>query len=246
MTLTHTRCDWRHGVQEFIDDRTQEIVHRMSAYHFRDDFGGYQLSSSESGSTGNWLPIAVKTGGTVVPIIAPDIGGGMVRCRLDSTDEAQESGLTWGNERTLTLNRGLMIQFVLRVTVLPTLLAEVVFGLAGDKNAVADTAAHGIWFKLDGSGAVVAETDDATTNTDDISTGITLVASALHVFLIDCNDPTDIKFEIDGNPVATEQTFSANATPTLALQPYIHLAKSTGAGLGVIEIDKVDIWQNRS
>jgi hypothetical protein len=118
--------------------------------------------------------------------------------------------------------------------------------LAGDKNAVADTVAEGIWFKADGSGVIVAESDDTANNNDDTATGVTLTATTFAIFRIDCSTTTDIKFYINGARVASGTTFDMSTVPTLALQPYFHIAKASGAGLGVLDVDYVRVWQARS
>jgi hypothetical protein len=90
---------------------------------------------------------------------------------------------------------------------LPTLLSEAVWGLAGDKNAVADSVAESIWFKADGDGVIVVENDDTSNTNDDIATGTTLTAGTFAIFRIDCTTITDCLFYINGARVASGTTF---------------------------------------
>lgn len=236
-----TRARYHNDMLEYFESATQERVAIVGApVTYYDDFLGDGTLSTD------WTLVDVSTAGDTTPALVADGANGMLRLKLDSTSEAQESGITWGDQRPLVLNQGVVFETRLRINTLPTLLSEVVFGLAGDKNADADTVAEGIWFKADGGGAIVAETDDGTTNNDDVATGTTLVADQFAIFRVDCTAATDIKFYINGARVASSTTFSANATPTLALQPYFHLAKASGAGLGIVDVDYVRIWQKRS
>lgn len=206
---------------------------------FYDDYLG-------SGIDARWTAIDTSTSGDTTPLLAADVANGVARFPLDSTSEAQQSGHSWGNQRSLALDHQIIIEYRAALSVLPTLLSEAVWGLAGDTNAVFDTIAQGIWFKADGGGAIVVETDDGTTDNNDVATGVTLTAGEYAVFRIDCTDATDIKFYIDGNRVASGTTFSANATPTLALQPYAAIGKASGAGLGVLDVDYVRVWSQRA
>jgi len=224
---------------QIIDPATYETLLPYSSVVFYDDFLGDSIDAL-------WTSIDVSSAGDSTPLLAADVGNGVCRLPLDVTSEAQETGLTWGDQRPFVLNQGLVFECRLALQTLPTLLSEAVWGLAGDKNAVADTVAEGIWFKADGDGVIVAETDDATTNNDDKSTGVTVTAGLYKVYRIDCTVTTDIKFYINGVRVATGTTFDASGVPTLALQPYIHSAKASGAGLGVVDVDYIRIWQNRS
>jgi hypothetical protein len=144
------------------------------------------------------------------------------------------------------LNQGLILEARVALQTLPTLLSIAVWGLAGDKNAVADTVAESIWFRVEGNGVVTVESDDTVNEKNDIATGVTLTAGTYALFRIDCSDIADVKFYINGNRVAASTTFNMSQVPTLKLQPYAHMSKASGAGLGVLDIDFIRIWQNRS
>ncbi|KKL48834.1 hypothetical protein LCGC14_2321550 [marine sediment metagenome] len=235
------------GNLTFYESTTFERVAPLAPVMFYDDFLGTDLNKDESGSNGIWTHIDVSSAGNTTPLIAADVANGVARLPLDGgQSEAQESGLTFGNQRPFVLNQGLIFEARVALQMLPTDVAEAVWGLAGDKNAVADTVAEGLWFKADGSGAILAETDDASENNDDKSTGTTLTATTFAIFRIDCRVITDIRFSINGDNVATATTFDASNVATLALQPYFHIAKASGSGVGVLDIDYVRVWQNRS
>lgn len=166
-----TKAQYRSGVATFYDGTSFESVKPLAPILFEEDFLGQVFNVTHT-----WTAIDVSSAGDSTPVLVADGGNGLISLPLDVTSEAQESGLTWGNQRTLVLNQGLVFECRLALQTLPTLLSEMVWGLAGDKNAVADTVAEGIWFKADGDGVIVAESDDATTNNDDKATGVTVTA----------------------------------------------------------------------
>lgn len=236
-----TRSQYRSGIQTFFDDQQSfETVHPMAGYSFREDFDQKAIDS-----TNLWTLIDVSTTGNSTPILAADAASGVLRCPLDATSEAQESGVTRGDQRVLVLNQGLIIEYALALQTLPTSLGIAVWGLAGDKNAVANTVAESIWFRADGSGAVTVETDDTVNETSLVATGTTLTAGTQAIFRIDCSVTTSVKFFINGNRVAGTTTFNMSTVPTLKLQPYVHIAKASGTGVGTVDVDCIRAWQRR-
>ncbi len=242
-----TKSKYVGGNLTFFESTTFETVQSMAPVMFYDDFLGTDIMIDESGSNGPWTVKDVSSAGNSTPLIAADVANGVARLPLDGgQSEAQESGLSYGNQRPFVLNQGLIFEARVALKVLPTDVAEAVWGLAGDLNAVADTVQEGIWFKADGSGAILAESDDNSENNDDKATGTTLVAAEFAIFRIDCRVITDIRFFIDGASVATATTFDASNVAALALQPYFHIAKASGSGVGTLDIDYVRVLQNRS
>lgn len=230
----------RNGMLEHFDRNTHERVLVEAPVTYYEDFLGDTTVPEKLTS------IDVSTTGNTTPLIAADVANGVLRCPLDATSEAQESGLTWGDQRSLILNQGLIVEMRVALETLPTLLAIAVWGLAGDKNAVADTVAESIWFRADGNGVITAEFDDTVHTADDVATGITLTAGTFAIFRIDCTTITDVLMYINGARVAAGTTFDMSQVAGLKLQPYAHIAKANGAGLGVLDIDYVRIWQKRS
>ncbi|MCH8196446.1 MAG: hypothetical protein IH904_00045 [Proteobacteria bacterium] len=236
-----TRARYRSGELYFYESLTQERVAPFSPVLFEDDFLGTGLLTTDG-----WTVVDVSVAGNTTPLIAADVANGVARLPLDVTSEAQESGLTWGDQRPLVLNQALMIEMRVALQTLPTLLSEAVWGLAGDKNAAADSVAESVWFKADGNGVIVVESDDTSNTDDDVATGTTLTAGTFAIFRIDLLDITDVQFFIDGARVASGTTFDMSQVAALKLQPYFHIAKASGAGLGVLDVDYCRVWQKRS
>ncbi len=236
-----TKARYRNGILEFFDPQTHERVSPFAPALFYDDFLGTGLRTAEI-----WTAIDESVSGLTTPLIAADAANGIARLPLDVTGEAQESGLTFGDQRPFVLNQGLVFECRLALQTLPTLVSEAVWGLAGDKNAAADSVAESVWFKADGDGVIVVESDDTVNTDDDIATGTTLTAGTFAIFRIDLTTITDVLFYINGARVASGTTFDMSQVAALKLQPYFHIAKASGAGLGVLDLDYARVWQKRS
>lgn len=236
-----TKSRFINGVLTFFDSLTLETVDRLAPVVFYDDFLYKTLNVTDF-----WTAIDVSAAGNTTPIVVASGINGIARLPLDSTSEAQESGLTFGDQRSFVLNQGLIWEARVTLSTLPTSLAIAVWGMAGNKNAVADTVAESAWFRADGSGAITVECDDTVNETTKVATGTTIVAGEYHVYKIDFSVITDVKFYIDGVRVALATTFTMAQVATLKLQNYFHIAKASGAGLGVLDVDKVNAWQKRT
>lgn len=235
-----TRSRYINNILTFFDSRTHQTIKPLAPVHYMEDFLGKDTVPPE-----RWTYIDVSATGNSTPLLAADAANGVLRLPLDVTSEAQESGVTWNDQRPLVLNQGLICEMGISLQTLPTLLGIGVWGLAGNRNAVADTVAESIWFRVDGTGVVTVESDDTTNERSVIATGVTFTAGQKRIFRIDCSIITNIKFYIDGVNVAAGTTFDMGTVATLALQPYVHLAKASGAGLGVIDVDYIQVWQHR-
>jgi len=142
-----------------------------------------------------------------------------------------------------------MLEAKVRFTTLPAVASTAVVGLAGAHNAAIDTVAESIWFRWDFSGLITVEHDDAGGGHEStkVTTGLTLVANQWAILKIDCTNTADVRFYVDGAPVATGTTFNMSGVPALLLQPVARLDKAAAAAnLGVMEVDYARAWQARS
>lgn len=233
-----TRGRWANGRLTFSDSATLEQILPIYPVFFEDDFLGNALN------TFNW---GARDTGAATEAVVADAANGVLGLALDATSEVQLAGVDWADQRTLVLNQGLMFEARFRLSVLPTGSVVACVGLCGDHNAAVNTVAESIWFRLDGSGAVTVETDDTTNETSLVATGITLTTADWIVARIDCSDPADVRFFINGNRVAAGTTFNMSAVPALALQPVCRIGKQGAATtVGTLQVDYVRAWQNRS
>lgn len=119
-------------------------------------------------------------------------------------------------------------------------VTTIVFGVGSAQNDTADSVAYNAWFRMEGSAsttAVVAETDDATTDNDDKATGQTL-AAVYKRFQIDfTHGLADVRFFIDNDRVASGTTFNMSAAAAgQNVQPFMQIQKASGTGVPAITI----------
>ena len=85
---------------------------------------------------------------------------------------------------------------------------------------------------------VTAETDDGTTDRDDIATGAVL-GTTYKTFRIDfTKGKSNVKFFIDEAPVATSTVFNMSAA-TSSLQPMIQIQKAANTNVNAVTLDYV-------
>jgi hypothetical protein len=242
-----TKSRYRAGVLEFFDSVTHERVLPTAPLVFYDDFLGVNgLLLDETGSDGIWNTREVALNTSIG--IRADTANGVVQMTMDSDVNAEDAVLDMGDQRQFNVKAGLVFECRIDVAVLPTLTGQAVFGMSGDHNLDKDATTEAAWFKLDGSGAVLAETDDTTNNNDDIATGVTAVPGTYNIYRIDFTDISNVLFYIDGVAVATGTTFDmSNLTDAEGLmQPYFSLDKGADAGVGTLDLDYVRIWSERT
>jgi len=242
-----TKSGWRAGMLEFNDSQTHERVLPLAPLVFYDDFLGLDgFLIDETGSSGAWTTVEVALN-TAIGIRA-DTANGVVQMTMDADVNAEDAVIDMGDQRQFNVKAGLVFECRINVAVLPTLTGQAVFGMCGDHNLDKDAATESAWFKLDGSGAVLAETDDTTNDNDDTATGVTAVAGTYNIYRIDFTDISDVKFYIDGARVSGSTTFNmSNLSDAEGLmQPYFSLDKGADAGLGTLDLDYVRIWSERT
>jgi len=183
-----------------------------------------------------------------VAAIPTDGSCGLFRLLLAAGATAQDAVLYHGDNKTFDVTHGLIFETKIVANTLPTGTTQFVAGMSSDHNLVKDTVAQFAWFKMEGSGAIVCETDDdVAIDNNDVATGVTAVAATANIFRIDFSTLADVKFFIDGVRVASGTTFNLSAlTAGTVLQPYISLDKPADGSVGIFDIDYVKIWSNRS
>ena len=179
------------------------------------------------------------------------IASSVLTYHLHVSAESEEAGLYGKDDKQWNIDKGLIFECRMAMHVTPTVGAEVFVGMTNDsygaasnRVAAADELAIHMGFAFDGSNACVIYTDDAVADNNGISTGITVVNDAYHVFTIDATDVTSVKFYIDGVRVASTTTFSMANGTNVGFQPMV-LAQKNGADAGLCDIyvDYIDIYQ---
>ncbi len=238
---TKAKYSYSGGDMAFYDSASFETVAPFAPVVFQDDFLGKAIDT-----TRNWTALDTSAAGLTTPVLVANSPSGIVSLPLDATSEVQLTGLSQGDVLNWVLNQGVNIEYVLKLITLPTGAVIFAAGLASAHNATLDSVVTEAWFRADGNGAITVECDDGTNETSKVATGITLLAGVVHTFRIDCSNPADVKFFIDGTRVAASTTFDMSTVPTAALQPYIRLSKGAATTVGEIGLDSIKVWQNRS
>ena len=213
---------------------------------FYDDFLGADVVIPASGAVESGVKWSKKIVGAGPPTVAKTADGvnGMILASLTSDSQKQDAALHMNDELMFSIAQGAIFEARLALITLPTLLAIASFGLWG---AWADGGSDfRVGFEVPAGGIVTCESDDNATDIPAAST-VTLVAGVYHIFKIDCTNQADIKFYIDGIRVCSTTTFAnAASAANSKSQPHIGLYKASGAGLGVLSVDYVRLFQNRN
>ena len=247
------------GRQVFFDAATYETIHANYPISFYDDFLGYSLQKYvvNENTTSPWRTVETSLNAEIA--LKADEINGVVNLIVDSDDNAEVAVLHWGDQESLSIERGLIFEARVAFSVLPTTGTETVqavWGLAGAHNATLDTIDCNAWFRLESADQTMLlwETDDNIANDDDnattpnqILTAGTMAAQG-RIYRIDCTDINAIRFHVDGILVGVGDM--GGLTGAIGnVQPYFNVSKaksSANTGTGTMLIDYVKVWQNRS
>lgn len=189
---------------------------------------------------GPWCLTDTSAAGAPVAAVV----GSELSLLLASTDEVENLCISWGDILSMDIDDLLMAEFWWRLTgMTSTNIAFVGLGSARADDTDALTAMCG--FKVAGTGNIVVESDDGTTDKDDIATGIaaasTFATSKRCVIdfgsgVYSASPPAssaggkaDVKFFVDNSqgllvPVATTTRFDMSAYAA-GLQPIFQIQK---------------------
>lgn len=237
---------YNNGIPVFTETVSTEQVLPVAPVVFVEDFLYPSTVIPAAASLESGVMWAKKIVGAGPPTVAlgASVAAGTAIGTNTADSEKQNADLYWGDQRQFCLDNGLVIEFRAKIPVLPTGTLYQVLGLAGAWVDGPDAILLSAWFALRGSGLVYCEIDDNITDRS-TSSGITVVADAYHIFRIDATNKADIRFFIDGSPVATSTTFNyaATAGANSTLQPYFSGYKPSGTDVGTWTVDYVRIWQ---
>lgn len=233
-----TKAKWRGGQLAFYDGTTYETVKPVAPRVLIEDFEGDTLNTDKLlyADTANEDTQAVDGGNAVLTLTA------------DATQ--QEAGvLASGNSLDWDPTKGLIFEARIKLSVLPTLDTEAHFGFLGEAQTddkqivVAEDYKKYCVFTADGSGIITINCDDNVAGSQHaVATGVTVLATAFHVYRIDITNIADIKFYIDGVGVATGTTFTLDSLVADTLQPIALLTKPAN-GVGTMLLDYIKVWQ---
>lgn len=241
-----TKSYYRNGVLTFYDPAKKHIwTNRMARSWFHEDFDSITTIPGD-GSKANGTPWVDDITGAAPPVtsIVADAPGGVVQHALTADSQAQDATIHFDDTRYFDLSRGLVYQALMRCTVLPTSTATAHIGLTSDHSAGFVNTSYNVGFTVAASGALSINMDDNATLTA-ISTGLNLTVDVWYVLRIECFDLTKVRYYVNGvNYGGSSATPYAATGANLVLQPYQGVYKASGTGVGTLQVDSVDIWQD--
>jgi hypothetical protein len=238
------------GRLEFFDGATFEHVLPVAPIVYYQDFvgAGYETipAAGSAVAGGDFVAKIVLTAGTPTVAGVSKAIGGQVACALTATSEKQDAVLYWDDNLGLDATKALNFECRVLLSVVPNAAGvQAVWGLGSVWIDGPNNNTSFLRFGATANGAVLIEAFDGVTTTS-IATGVTVGTTDWHIYRIDANNLTDVKFFIDGVQVSTTGLVNFAATGTLAvLQPYLACYKPGGTGVATLTIDFVRAWMNR-
>lgn len=210
---------------------------------FADDFVGADYTIPSVATVG--MRYIRKNQGAGDLMFVSDVAGGAVAVSLTSASAKQEGALFLGDQRTFDLSKGVVFEARIKLATLPTSGSKFFAGLIGDYADGPDAITYSAFIAANGSGALLAETDDNVTD-NSVATGVTATTAEWHDIMINAIDKNNIEFYVDGVQVATSTTFAFTAVGANAiLQPYIGIYKASGTSVGTVQVDWVRVYSGR-
>ena len=209
---------------------------------FEDDFFGGKTYTATVGE-GNWKVTDSSANGTPTYASVSPSATGEVALTLEATSEVQNVCLDFGDKLCFDIDNLERIEMRVKVSGAVTSGTTLAFGLQSARNDDTDSTTNNAQFKMVGATSttlVVVETDDGTTDNDDVATNKTL-STTYKKFVIDFNGgKSNVKFYIDGDRVAAATTFSM-AAATSSLQPFVQIQKGANTNTNAVTIDYVKV-----
>ena len=207
---------------------------------FADNFVGARSYSPTAASNYGHNLAVTDTSSSGAPTYAPVTSGRGVKVDLASTAEVENVCLSFGDNLSLDIDdiHNVVMDVKMNQADLDA-ATQFAIGLASARNDAIDSIAHALLFRLVGSNALVVESDDSVNNNDDVATGTTLV-NVTKQLKINLTNKADVRFYVDGQPVATNTTFDMS-NYSGALQFFAQIQKTSDANVDGFTIERVQI-----
>jgi len=207
---------------------------------YDEPFFGY-LMPQTAGATvdGRWCKKDTSSAGS--PTVGSVTGAKGIALTLAADEEAEVLTLYHGDLLQFLITRLLKVRFRAKITASLNAAVTAILGMASAQSDTIDSIAQQASFRVLGSNAVYCETDDGTTDRDDIATGDTLAAT-LKWFEIDfAQGLSNVQFFMeDANAqlqrVGRSTVFDMSAYSG-ALQPFFQLQKTSATAVATLHID---------
>ncbi len=212
--------------------------------NYEDDFMGASVTFPTSANIGTPWVTAVTGAAPPTHVRAAS----HATLTLTSANQAQILSLHHGDQLAFDIDDIQRVEMRVKIGAATFTSGSIlVFGVSSARNDTADDVTAFAWFRMEGANSttqVYCESDDGSTDRNDIATGVTL-GTSYKTFVIDfTGGKSNVKFLIDGIPVATSTTFDMSAYSS-GLQPMIQLQKAANTNADVCVVDYVRVVAKR-
>lgn len=215
--------------------------------HVLDFFG----SGTFTGTAGDNAPLLIKdtsAAGTPTYVYANPSSSGELAVSMDVTNEVQNVCVFQNDILQFDIDKITEAEFRVKMNQASLNAASsLAFGLASARNDAIDSIAEAALFRVIASTSptlVVVDTDDNVLDNNQIATGKTLVNAYKDFKISFAAGTNDVRFFIDGEPVATATKFDMS-NYTGSLQLFAQLQKTAAAAADGFTIDRISIRGRR-
>jgi hypothetical protein len=145
-----------------VSKQTRKLI-----YNFR---GAQAPPLTASRDGGIWTKADTSAAGS--PTV--QAGNDGMELTLSNTNEVQNICFYMGDVLPFDIDDLIAVEFLAKVTASLPATVTAIFGLGSARNDTPDSVAANAWFRLQGSNALLVESDDGTTDQDDKATGVSL------------------------------------------------------------------------
>jgi hypothetical protein len=242
-----SRTDAAGNPGSFYDASTFETTDEFHPVRMFEDFvgPGHVVPAAGSAVPGYaWVAKIVDTSGAPTVAVVSNGSAGVMAATLDATSEKQDAAIYAGDVLNWNATEGLVFEARIAMHVLPSAAAvQMVWGVSSAWIDGPNNRTYYLEFEALASGLVNVRKKDGVATTS-VSSGVTLVADAYHVFRIAVDSTPTATFYIDGANVGTAAWGATSGNSVL--QPYMSAYKASGTGVGTLYVDRVMLAMNRS
>ena len=188
-------------------------------------------------------PRSTRTAGSCLIAPVANTANGEIVAVTSATNEANVAGFDFGDQLIVPANKGWIFEAMIKPVTLAASVERIFVGMATAYNSTLSSMTERAAFRLSGSLALKAETDDNTTDSGLTDCGTTLVTATYYYLRIDASNYKQIEFWV-GNKRVKILAAAAFASSML-LQPMILVQKDSGTGVPQVTVDMMRLRVRR-
>lgn len=218
----------------------------IDRHYFR---GVHLIPAAGSGNAAPW----VKTITGAAPPTCKAASLGALELALTADNQAQNVCLSFNDILSYDIDDLIRVECICKISAALAAEVSAAIGVASARNDAIDTIAEAALFRVIGNNTLVVETDDGTTNNDDVATGDTLAATYKRLVIdfasgvktqsppsLSLGGKANVQFAV-GNAnghlrrVARNTAFDMSAYAS-GLQLYAQIQKTASVAVGTLSI----------